>query len=47
MVATSLAAVRPQRIVVAVDTSPESLLALDHALQLADRAGSSLVVVHV
>jgi nucleotide-binding universal stress UspA family protein len=36
----------PQRIVAAVDTSPESELALDRALQLAELAGGSVVVVH-
>lgn len=36
----------PERLVVGVDTSPESLAALDRALELAARAGSTVVVVH-
>jgi nucleotide-binding universal stress UspA family protein len=36
----------PRRIVVAVDTSPESELALDRALQLAGRSDAGVVVVH-
>jgi nucleotide-binding universal stress UspA family protein len=36
----------PERIVVGVDASPESVLALDRALVLAARAGSTVVVVH-
>jgi nucleotide-binding universal stress UspA family protein len=36
----------PQRIVVGVDDSPEASLALERALELAMRAGSTVVVVH-
>jgi nucleotide-binding universal stress UspA family protein len=36
----------PERIVVGVDRSPESREALDRALQLARRSGSTVVVVH-
>jgi len=36
----------PERIVVGVDTSPESRAALDRAVELAKRAGSTVVVVH-
>ena len=36
----------PERIVVGVDSSPESDAALDRAVELAFRAGSTVVVVH-
>lgn len=37
----------PQKIVVGVDFSPASQLAVDHALMLARRGGASLTLVHV
>jgi nucleotide-binding universal stress UspA family protein len=36
----------PERMVVGVDSSPESVLALDRAFELARRAGSTVVCVH-
>jgi nucleotide-binding universal stress UspA family protein len=36
----------PERVVVGVDDSPEASLALERALELAMRAGSTVVVVH-
>jgi nucleotide-binding universal stress UspA family protein len=46
MAPTSPSTSWPTRVVVAVDTSTESQLALDRALQLAELAGGSVVVVH-
>jgi nucleotide-binding universal stress UspA family protein len=36
----------PHRIVVGVDTSPESQAAIDHALELAKGAGGTVLAVH-
>lgn len=36
----------PTRVVVGVDTSPESLAALDRGLALAERAHATVIVVH-
>ena len=37
---------RPACLIVGIDTSPESLAALDRALELADALGARLVAVH-